>query len=531
MKRINQKLLIFFCLTTLFTSCEKQSNIKLIPFTSSSEKAKELMKTFMLNEEQRKWYLQDDILNQIYELDKDFYLTSIFWNRSISNDERRDRLINAYENRSKASEIESSLIEAAYIRRIKNDITKQDEIVDKLIDKYPDYYELYILSGQIKNQMQNPSGSEKRWKEAIAINPKSFNAHINLAFLHVPTGGTNLLPEKDRNLEIGEKYLIDAQKILPNAYHPSRFLGNIYRAQGDFEKAESAYQKSLDLMGESFDLKNEDQSTQYGNSLLMLGHVNTFQSRYDKARKYYQEAIDISNSWWKVQIAVLNSHTFMYEKKYNEAIIYLNEFQKLIPNMEFENGEIQKNNQLFYVEFSKFLAFGHSLNEEESLKSMNVMNEIRDLNKKLLIDRALDKEEKNRIESFVKADALETEIWYNILFGYYEKANVLLEDLKKISEQNIDRNPNALNTYNKLVGYNSIMEGNPEKSLEFYGKLPQQNLDDDNYHRYFYALALRATGKNDESKSLMIKLANDNFATWQNSIVKNLAKAQIKTNI
>ena len=144
MKRISQKLIIFLCLTTFFMSCEKQSNIKLIPFSSSSEKAKELMRTFMLNDEQRKWYLQDDILNQIYELDKDFYLTSIFWNRSISNDERRDRLINAYENRSKASEIESSLIEAAYTRRIKNDITKQDEIVDRLIDKYPDYYELYI---------------------------------------------------------------------------------------------------------------------------------------------------------------------------------------------------------------------------------------------------------------------------------------------------------------------------------------------------------------------------------------------------
>ena len=34
-----------------------------------------------------------------------------------------------------------------------------------------------------------------------------------------------------------------------------------------------------------------------------------------------------------------------------------------------------------------------------------------------------------------------------------------------------------------------------------------------------------------ESKEMMILLANDNFATWQNAVVKNLAKAQIKTNI
>ena len=42
---------------------------------------------------------------------------------------------------------------------------------------------------------------------------------------------------------------------------------------------------------------------------------------------------------------------------------------------------------------------------------------------------------------------------------------------------------------------------------------------------------MKATGLQQESKNLMVKLANDNFATWQNSVVKNLAKAQIKTNL
>jgi hypothetical protein len=45
------------------------------------------------------------------------------------------------------------------------------------------------------------------------------------------------------------------------------------------------------------------------------------------------------------------------------------------------------------------------------------------------------------------------------------------------------------------------------------------------------ALAYKAIGKEKESIEIMVKLANDNFATWQNSIVKNLAKSQIKTNI
>ena len=49
-------------------------------------------------------------------------------------------------------------------------------------------------------------------------------------------------------------------------------------------------------------------------------------------------------------------HTYLYEKKYNEAILILSKIQNQIPTFDWDN-EIQKNNQLFFVEFSKFLAF------------------------------------------------------------------------------------------------------------------------------------------------------------------------------
>ena len=109
--------------------------------------------------------------------------------------------------------------------------------------------------------------------------------------------------------------------------------------------------------------------------------------------------------------------------------------------------------------------------------------------------------------------------------------NTLLKEFKIISDEGLAWDPNALNTYNLLSGYNALMEGDPTQSLDYYSKIPTQTIDDNNYHRYFKALALKATGKQEESKDLMVKLANDNFATWQNAVVKNLAKAQIKTNL
>ena len=75
------------------------------------------------------------------------------------------------------------------------------------------------------------------------------------------------------------------------------------------------------------------------------------------------------------------------------------------------------------------------------------------------------------------------------------------------------------------------MEGKPQESINSYDKVTEEVLSDDNYHKYFLALANKALGNTDESIQMFEKLANDNFATWQNAIVKNLAKTQLKKNL
>ena len=75
------------------------------------------------------------------------------------------------------------------------------------------------------------------------------------------------------------------------------------------------------------------------------------------------------------------------------------------------------------------------------------------------------------------------------------------------------------------------MEGDPQDAIDSYSNVPDEILTDDNYHLYFLALAKKALGKTEESTIMFTELANNNFATWQNAIVKNLAKTQIKTNL
>ena len=88
-----------------------------------------------------------------------------------------------------------------------------------------------------------------------------------------------------------------------------------------------------------------------------------------------------------------------------------------------------------------------------------------------------------------------------------------------------------MNEYHKFSGYLNLMEGNPEESIKSYSNLSKEVMSGDSYHVYFLALAKKATGEIEESNLIFSQLANDNFATWQNSIVKNLAKTQIKINI
>tara|TARA_B100000963_G_scaffold315002_1_gene293847 strand:- start:2352 stop:3932 length:1581 start_codon:yes stop_codon:yes gene_type:complete len=525
-----KKLLLFLITLTIFVSCSTNENEAIrIEYTSSSEEAKALFTEFQRAWEQRNWNpdRQEALMDSILKLDPNFYAAKLR-NNFGTGAETRQNLLDAYNNRTKLTDIEKRLIEAEYERRINGNRTKEDKIVDDLIEDYPNYYQLRIYSGGIKNALQNIKGSQKRWQEALEVNPKSFEAHVSLAFLHFPTGNDfNMLAVGERDLDVAKDYLNKGSKIYPESSRWSRFLGNVYRAEGDFEKAEIEYQKSLDIIS---DFEAGPKSNPYANSLLMMGHVNTFTGKYDKARDYYDQGIAISNNYWKVSMTELKAHTYMYQKNFGEAILTLSELQSMIDDMDDEE-EITKNNYKFFAEFNKFLAFGHSQKQTETLESLNRMSEFRSANTKIRLENAFNDEQRDRISTGTEKNKVEMQLWFNILFGNYEDARELLLDLKTISEKQLAYNPNSMNDFHKLSGYLNLMEGDPVESINSYANLSNEVMTNDSYHSYFLALAKRGIGETEESNRILSLLANDNFATWQNAIVKNLAKAQIEVNL
>ena len=160
-----------------------------------------------------------------------------------------------------------------------------------------------------------------------------------------------------------------------------------------------------------------------------------------------------------------------------------------------------------------------------------VARELAEANYAISLENALNDAQKERITLGFNKSSLSDIIWYNILFGKYEEARELLIDFEEISKKQLAYNPNSMNTFHKFSGDLNLMEGDPQASIDSYSNLTNVVLTADNYHMYFFALAKKAIGEIEESEKIFIGLANDNFAQWQNAMVKNLAKAQIEVNL
>ena len=531
-----KKIILPVLIVLFLAACEEKVEVKRIQWTSSSPEAIGLFEEFLYNNEYEKDIpeYQEELIDSILVLDPDFAMANSF-NGFGSDEENRKSFMRAYEARESVSDLEKRLIEANYERYFNGNQIKQDSLVDLLVSDYPDLYQLRLISGDIKNNI-DIKACQKRWEEALEINPNSFAAILNLAKLHFPViASFKMLELEERDLDIATKYLNDGEKLYPNSSRWTRYLGNVYRSQGKLNESKEAYEKAGEVI---IKYEGGKETNAYSEIIYLIGHVNTALGEYNDAREAYYQTIGVRSKisdkeqtlFSNVSMRTFIAETFMYQKDFSNAILVLSEAQSIIENSK-DVEEIVRINLSQYSEFYKFLVFGHSQKQEETLESIDKIYSIIDSRLEYFskIGLSSDEMERRRLDS--KSGKLDLMIWHNILFGEYDKAREMLSEYEKLTKIQLAYNPRAQIEYNKYLGYINLMEGNPQESVNAYNKIPNDVLTNDNYHMYFLALAKKAVGELDESEKMFITLANDNFAGWENAVVKNLAKAQIKTNI
>ncbi|MCX6299670.1 MAG: hypothetical protein NTY72_11335 [Bacteroidetes bacterium] len=516
--------LLIFCFALMFFSCAEKKEAKRIPLTTKSKEAAELYAKAIFHYDQLETFEANQYFRKAIELDSNFALAKIYYDNKLDPSSNRKRLIEAYNNRATLSEMESVIVATEYEQQINKDVLRADLMIDSLINKHPDYYELYLYSADIKNDLNKMDECLKRYKETLDVNPNSYAAALSIPNLHSPSGSGNgknrMLPIDKRDLNEAEKYFKIAEKIRPTAPATSRMYGNLYRGKGELDKALEKYEESIKL--------NIDKTSLLGLSYMMVGHVYLAKSEYEKSREYYKKSSEfyeklnekngVSNFSDRVII------TYLYEKKYDESILESNKELQRIDSLH--DNEYNKNLLRAKVENLKFITYGHSLKEEEALASIKAINNYYAQTKSVDIQKASDKNEILSIENTAKTIELNYALYYNILFAHYEEAEKILKEFETLSTSLLKKNPTAMEDFYKVSGYLNLMEGKVNESIEFYNKVVKR-LDEDPYNYYFFALALKANGNKVDSDNIFKKVANNNFVTWQCAIVKNLAKNQL----
>ena len=142
-----KKSFLLLIVSLVLFSCSEEKEIKLIPLTSKSEDSIGLMRKYMDNMEQRKWYDNEGILDSILKLDPEFSMALAWWDNSLDRETRRTNLLKAYDNRKNLTDFESKFILGMYERRVNGNLKKMDSLINEMKSIYPDYYQLSSIAG------------------------------------------------------------------------------------------------------------------------------------------------------------------------------------------------------------------------------------------------------------------------------------------------------------------------------------------------------------------------------------------------
>ena len=527
------KKIIFLILTLIIASCSEKKDVLEIPLTSDSPEAISILseelffKTNKIPSGLINRFFNPDLysaLKNALEIDPNFVFAKAllaYADDQLTRSDMISLLDESFKARNSVSDIEKGLIEAIYFYRVNGDKVKAAQILDKLVNNNPEYYYLRLFNGNYKNfVMLDPKSSESNWKEALKINPNADIAKILLAQLHFVTTPNFVLLESDEiDLDFAKKMIKEVEKNKPNSSTPQRLLGNVYRVEGEFDSSLQAYESAMKLI-------EDKNSSLYGNLLLISGHVYLFKGEYERAREYYKKSTENGSIGNIVNILAWSSNSYLYEKQYDKALISISELEKMVSKYDLD--PLTKNNLLFRCAQEKFIAYGHSQMKNETKQVVKEIKELEGKIKSIRLENVSSESEKRNIELQSELNQAFFEIWYNILFGEYQVARESLRNFSLLSSEFLSFDSKAMINFYKLSGYLNLMEGNINQSISFYEQIPTELLEGDNYQLYFYALAKKANGNTKKSNELFHYLANYNFAGWENSIIRPLAKNQIK---
>ena len=239
---MKQHFLLSLILVITFNSCSTVEIIDL-PITTSSPKALEYYKRAMLSFQVGDAPEKRALLDSALSIDPNFVMALELYESPDPILKRKHRDL-AKQNVINASQAEKKMISIRESYR-NEDMDKALESAKWLVENHPESHESFVWLGQVQSDRYELKEAIKTLKKAIELNPDNYRAYSLLMGHHIAAGEQVMLPQEERNVELGMNYGDELIRIRGDHGLPYHLKANCYRQLGEFEKAKPLYEQSI----------------------------------------------------------------------------------------------------------------------------------------------------------------------------------------------------------------------------------------------------------------------------------------------
>lgn len=360
-------------------------------------------------------------------------------------------------------------------------------ILEKIAASYPDAARAQVDLGNAYTGNNQFDKARQSYEKAIKLDSLWVGGYLGLA--------NSYLFSEPKDLKRAEENALKIVALAPKSAGAEITLGDVYRAQNDFERAKDAYSKAVDL--------DKDVPEAY----YKLGHANTYLGNFEEARKNYRDAGMRDGS---AIASVLNTgYTYLYAGDSKAAKNYLFEELSKIDTSEASPGKManDKNNLLTTIGFIA-IHNGDAATLKKIIPGIHAtFNQVaRDIG--------------NTAESkiFAVSDSLHWEAMFALAAGKYDEAIAKEEAMKAVTEPLKD--DRKMEIYEADMGLINMKQKKYPDAIRHFEKADPNSI----YYKFMLAKANEASGNKDKAMELYKGVSVYNFNGVENALVRNEAK-------
>ena len=423
------------------------------------------------------------LFDRAIQADPDFAMVYLFRAQSGGGFQVfRQNLAKAVDLSAKASPGEREWILFAQAQA-DNNAAQAKAHLDKLLTLFPNDKRVNLLAGNYYRGQSNEQMAIQAFTKATQLD-KNYAAAYNQL-------GYSLSAQGD--YKKAETAFQDYIRLRPNSPNPYDSYAELLLKLGRYDESIAQYRKAL------------EKDPAFGGSLAGIGNNYIFKRDYEKARQSYQEQFDRApNLNQKIGAMNLMIASYVHEGKTADAVQTAERLAKFAE----EHKQIQpaagahSTAAFILLEAGKF---------EEAAKHLAEADRLRD-------DPSLPE----RVRENNRIGKMSNHAYLLMAQGKFEEAKVQLEELSKfISTRN---NPLEQRRHNELMGMLELKQGNHAKALEHFAKADPE----DPYVWYYTAQAYEGKGDKQNAKMLYRRIADWNQNDTGYAVVRPRAVANLE---